>query len=355
MSQDRRLQIPITGSRPETNPKPATRNSERVTGNRQRATGNPQPVRIGVSSCLLGMKVRYDGGHKDDVFVHRTLSEYVEFVPVCPEVEIGLGTPRETIRLEGDPSDPRLIAPQSGRALTETMKAYASKRLDELAGIGLHGYILKKDSPSCGMERVRVHQAVSGRPARVGTGLFAAALMSRFPSLPVEEEGRLNDPILRENFIERVFAFYRLLQFLNSDPKAKDLVAFHSRTKMALLAHSPQHYKQLGQLVGSSGKALTESLQAYGSLFMGALQVKATRRKHANVLQHLAGYLKRALDADDRAEMAAGIEDYRQALVPLVVPLTLLKHHFRRHPIDWVLNQTYLNPYPAELMLRNHV
>ena len=327
----------------------------RIEGRKTNPVNPVNPVKIGVSSCLLGMMVRYDGGHKDDLFVHQVLSEYVEFVPVCPEVEIGLGTPRETIRLEGDPSDPRLVAPKSGRDFTETMKAFASRRTEELAAIGLHGYILKKDSPSCGMERVRVHQASSGSPARVGVGLFAAALMSRFPTLPVEEEGRLNDPVLRENFIERVFAFYRLQQFLSSEPKARDLVEFHSRTKMALLAHSPKHYKQLGQLVGSSGKALKPTLVAYGRLFMEALQVKATRRKHANVLQHLAGYLKRAVDADDRAETAASIEEYRQGLVPLVVPLTLLKHHFRRHPVDWVLNQTYLNPYPAELMLRNHV
>jgi len=334
---------------------PETSHTEPETGNREPVTGNRKQIRIGVSSCLLGMKVRYDGGHKEDSFVHHTLAQYVEFIPVCPEVDIGLGTPRETIRLEGDPSDPRLIAPKSGRDLTETMKTYAVKRLEELNGIGLHGYILKKDSPSCGMERVRVHQASSGSPARVGIGLFAAALMSRLPSLPVEEEGRLNDPVLRENFIERVFAFYRLQQFLNSQPIAGDLVEFHSRAKMALLAHSPKHYTHLGQLVGSSAKALKTTLQAYATFFMEALKVKATRRKHANVLQHLAGYLKRDVDAEDRAEMAASIEDYRQGLVPLVVPLTLLKHHFRRHPIDWVLNQTYLNPYPAELMLRNHV
>jgi uncharacterized protein YbgA (DUF1722 family)/uncharacterized protein YbbK (DUF523 family) len=334
MSQDRRLEIPTTNSQP--------------------VTRNSQPIRIGVSSCLLGMKVRYDGGHKDDVFVHQTLSQYAEFIPVCPEVEIGLGTPRETIRLEGDPSDPRLIAPKSRRDLTETMKTYASLRVEELAAIGLHGYILKKDSPSCGMERVRVHQG-TGSPARVGTGLFAAALMARFPALPVEEEGRLNDPLLRENFIERVFAYYRLQQFLDSNPRPRDLVDFHSRTKMTLLAHSAKYYKQLGQLVGSAGKASPATLAAYGWLFMEGLRVRATRRKHANVLQHLAGYLKKVLDSEDRAEIASTIDDYRHGLVPLVVPLTLLKHHFRRHPVGWVLGQTYLNPYPAELMLRNHV
>ncbi len=301
------------------------------------------------------MRVRYDGGHKEHSFVRYTLARYVEFVPVCPEVEIGLGTPRETIRLEGDPLDPRLVAPRSGRDLTHTMKAYASRRLDELARTGLHGYILKKDSPSCGMKRVRVHQARSGGAARVGTGLFAAALLSRFPSLPVEEEDRLNDPVRRDNFIERVFAFYRLHALLQSGPRARDLVEFHSRSEMAVLAHSPKHYAQLEQLAASAGQTPGATLQTYGRLFMEALKIKATRRKHTHVLQRLAGCLKRSLDANDSAEIAVSIEEYRQGLVPLVVPLTLLKHHCRRHSIEWALKQTYLNPYPAELMLRSQV
>jgi uncharacterized protein YbgA (DUF1722 family)/uncharacterized protein YbbK (DUF523 family) len=315
-----------------------------------------KPVRIGVSACLLGEKVRFDGGHKEDTFVHKTLADFVDFVPVCPEVDIGLGVPRETIRLEGDPSNPRLIAPKSGRDLTDQMNQYATRRLEELAHSGLHGYVLKKDSPSCGMERVRVYHQASGGAARVGIGLYAAALTARFPSLPVEEEGRLNDPVLRENFIERVFAYFRLQLFLEQKPSGSDLVEFHTASKMALLAHSPRHYQELGRLVAAAGRTPNpELLDNYARLFMEGLKVKATRRKHSNVLGHLMGYLKKALDPADKAELLETIDGYREGQVPLVVPLTLLKHHFRRHPSDWVNRQTYLNPYPAELMLRNHV
>jgi uncharacterized protein YbgA (DUF1722 family)/uncharacterized protein YbbK (DUF523 family) len=315
-----------------------------------------KPVRIGVSACLLGQKVRFDGGHKEDSFVHKTLADFVDFVPVCPEVDIGLGVPRETIRLEGDASLPRLVAPRSGRDLTDQMKDYAARRLEELAQSGLHGYVLKKDSPSCGMERVRVYDPVSGGAGRVGTGLYAAALMARFPSLPIEEEGRLNDAVLRENFIERVFAYYRLQHFLEQKPAGGDLVEFHTASKMALLAHSATHYRELGRLVAMAGKAVPpELLDTYVRLFMEGLKVRATRRKHSNVLGHLMGYLKKVLDPGDKAELLETINDYREGRVPLIVPLTLLKHHFRRYPTDWVNRQTYLNPYPAELMLRNHV
>jgi uncharacterized protein YbgA (DUF1722 family)/uncharacterized protein YbbK (DUF523 family) len=312
-------------------------------------------VRIGVSSCLLGQKVRYDGGHKEDAFVHRTLADFVDFVPVCPEVEIGLGVPREAIRLEGNASDPRLVAPKSGRDLTAQMKSWAADRLEGLADLGIHGYILKKDSPSCGMEREKVHHAEGGA-GRVGTGLFAAALMARFPSLPVEEEGRLNDPALRENFVERVFAYHRLQEFLKIRPSASAFIEFHTSAKMALLAHSPKNYRELGRLVAGAGRRVSsDTLSRYAELFMKTLKVKGTRSKHSNVLYHLMGYLKKDLDSQDKAELVQSVECYRTGLVPLVVPLTLLNHHFRRRPTDWALKQTYLNPYPAELMLRNHV
>ncbi|MCX7825428.1 MAG: DUF523 and DUF1722 domain-containing protein [Verrucomicrobiae bacterium] len=312
-------------------------------------------IRIGISACLLGERVRYDGGHKHDAFLTGTLGRFFEWVPVCPEVELGLGTPRESIRLEGDPDNPRLVAPRSGKDHTEAMNRYAAKRLEKLAPLGLCGYILKKDSPSCGMARVRVYDE-RGMAARMGRGLFAGALMKRFPMLPVEEEGRLHDMTLRENFIERVFALHRWREFLKGKPRAKDLVAFHTCQKLALMAHRPAHYQKLGRLVAGAGRApLPETLTTYGATFMEGLAMHATTRKHANVLYHLAGYLKDALDAGDKAELAECIEDYRAGRVPLIVPLTLLNHHFRRHPHPWVAGQTYLNPYPAELMLRNHV
>jgi uncharacterized protein YbgA (DUF1722 family)/uncharacterized protein YbbK (DUF523 family) len=313
------------------------------------------PIRIGISSCLLGEKVRFDGGHKREAFIVDTLGQFFHWVPICPELEIGLGTPRESLRLVGTPERPRLLAPRSRSDYTAAMQRYAAERLESLTPLGLHGYILKKDSPSCGMERVRVY-GLDGTPHRSGRGLFTAALMQRFPLLPVEEEGRLQDMRLRENFIERVFAYYRWTELIGPSAIPRDLVRFHTQHKLTLLAHSRPHYQLLGQLVAQAGKISAATLlQEYGATFMDALKVKATYKKHANVLYHLLGYLKKALDTHDKTEMVASIEEYRKGLVPLIVPLTLLKHHFRRHPVPWVCEQTYLQPYPAELMLRNHV
>lgn len=318
--------------------------------------GESRPeIRIGISSCLLGEKVRFDGGHKHDSLITGVLGKFFAWVPVCPEVEIGLGTPRESLRLVGISSHPRLIAPKSESDHTEAMNHYAQRRAAELAEMNLHGYILKKDSPSCGMERVRVYDQ-HGSPRRDGRGLFATALMERLPDLPIEEEGRLQDVPLRENFVERVFARHRWLEFLAGKPKAADLVAFHTRHKLTLLAHSEDTFRRMGPLVARAGKGSVQELaKQYGGLFFRALAVRATPRKHANVLYHLAGYLKDALDSADKSELVDCIEAYRMGRVPLVVPITLLKHHFRRHPAPWVLEQTYLNPYPDELMLRNHV
>jgi uncharacterized protein YbgA (DUF1722 family)/uncharacterized protein YbbK (DUF523 family) len=313
------------------------------------------PIRIGISACLLGEKVRFDAGHKRDAFIVETLGQFFHWVPVCPEMEIGLGTPRETLRLIGDAAAPQLIATQSQSDHTETMRRFAHDRVAQLAELGLHGYILKKDSPSCGMMRVRVY-GQGGIPQRNGQGLFAHALMTHLPLLPVEEEERLHDMPLRENFIERVFAYYRWCAFVALTPAAKDVVQFHTQNKLSLLVHSRPHYQALGRLVAQSGALpIDDLLREYGRQFMAGLKVKASRKKHANVLSHLQGYLKQQLDAVDKAELVACIEDYRQGLVPLVVPLTLLQHHFRRHPVSWVEEQTYMNPYPAELMLRNHV
>ena len=312
-------------------------------------------IRIGISSCLLGDKVRFDGGHKRQAFLVDTLGQFFQWIPVCPEVEIGLGTPRESLRLVGTPQAPRLLAPRSHRDHTETMQRFAAERLEALATLDLHGYILKKDSPSCGMERVRVY-GEGGSAQRTGRGLFAAALMQRFPLLPIEEEGRLQDMPLRENFIERVFAYYRWSALLAMRPTPKDLVQFHTQHKLTVLAHSRVHYQRLGRLVAQAGTLpLADVLRQYGVTFMDGLQAKATTKKHANVLYHLLGYVKKSVDTADKAEVVTYIEEYRRGLVPLVVPLTLLQHHLRRHAVPWALEQTYLQPYPMELMLRNHV
>jgi uncharacterized protein YbgA (DUF1722 family)/uncharacterized protein YbbK (DUF523 family) len=312
--------------------------------------------RIGISSCLLGENVRFDGGHKRDRFLTDTLGSFCDWVPVCPEIEVGLGVPRESLRLIGKPDQPRLVAPASGTDWTKAMTGWGRRRTKELADADLHGYILKKDSPSCGMERVRVYHEGGGGCERRGTGLWARALMDRFPLLPLEEEGRLNDPRLRENFIERVFAYYRWVRTFSARPRPRDLVRFHANHKMTLLSHSPAHYRRLGPLVAQAGsRPLRPLLEEYGETFMEALRMRATPRKHANVMQHLQGFVKKELDKDDKAELGEAIEAYRAEQVPLIVPLTLLRHHLRRHPVEWALEQTYLNPYPAELMLRNHV
>lgn len=313
-------------------------------------------LRLGVSSCLLGEKVRFNGGHKRDRFVTDVLSRYVEWVPVCPEFEMGLGAPRESLRLVGDREDPRLIAPASGTDHTAAMKRFVRTRLRELTHATLHGFIVKKDSPTCGMTRVRVWHEGGGGHERKGIGLFTGALMDRLSLLPVEEEGRLHDPRLRENFIERVFAYSRWSEFLNRKPRRGDLVRFHTTHKLTLRSHSEKLYRELGRIVADpKGHPLRELLARYGDGFMAALTLIATPSKHANVLYHMLGYLKRELDASDRGELVERIEEYRKERVPLVVPLTLFQHHFRRHPVDWIAEQTYLAPYPAELMLRNHV
>jgi len=313
------------------------------------------PIRVGISACLLGQEVRFDGGHKRDRYITDTLGKFFEWVPVCPEVEMGLGTPRETLRLVGDPEAPRLVFAKKGEDQTELMRAWATSRLDRLAKANLSGYILKSDSPSCGMERVRVYRS-SGIPSKDGVGIFARALMDRFPLLPVDEEGRLHDLPLRENFVERVFCYRRWRDLVAGGITRGKLVAFHTAHKLLLLAHSPKHYTELGRLV-ANGKALSpkELEGRYGELFMAGLTVKATAKKHTNVMHHILGYLKRDLDARDKAELLTVINDYYRGFVPLVVPLTLLKHHLTRVNVPYLQDQIYLNPHPKELMLRNHV
>jgi uncharacterized protein YbgA (DUF1722 family)/uncharacterized protein YbbK (DUF523 family) len=313
-----------------------------------------EKIRLGVSACLLGEAVRYDGGHKRDAFLTETLAPFVEWVSVCPELELGLGVPRDTLRLVGEGRAPRLVVERTGEDLTARMRRFARDRLDELAALDLDGYVLKRASPSCGLFRVRVY-GQTGAPGAVGRGLFAGALVERFPALPVEEEGRLNDPAIRENFIERVFAMARWRAFARRRPRARDLVAFHAAQKFAVLAHSPAHYTRLGRLVASAGALTGAMLDEYAHLLMEALAVRATRARHVNVLQHLAGFFKARLESDERAELVEVIAEYRHGLVPLVVPITLIRHHARRLAVAYLREQVYLSPHPKELMLRNHV
>jgi len=314
-----------------------------------------RPIRIGISSCLLGQKVRFDGGHKRDAFLVETFGAFVEWVPVCPEVELGLGIPREALRLSRKDGEIRMVNTKSGRDITAEMRRWSVDRVESLAGEDLAGYVLKKDSPSCGMERVKIYGG-AGMAERTGRGLFAEALLARFPRMPVEEEGRLSDPRLRENFVERVFAWVRLRDFFAGRWTVGGLVRFHTVHKMALLAHSPEIYADLGRLVAgaaSLGRAALET--RYRDGFMDALAKMATTRKHTNVLLHMAGHFKTLLEADEKQELLSSIEDYRLGLVPLVVPLTLVRHHVRRQRVEYLAGQVYLDPHPKELMLRNHV
>lgn len=312
-------------------------------------------LRIGISSCLLGDEVRFDGGHKRDAFLTQVLAPYVEWVRVCPEVEVGMGVPRETLRLVKAGDDTRMITTRTGIDHTDSMRAWALRRTRALAEMDLRGYVLKKDSPSCGMERVKVYGGAAGA-TRTGVGTYAEILKDRFPSLPIEEEGRLNDHVLRENFIERVFAYDRLRALFEGRWTYKALVAFHTAHKMALLAHSTTAYQELGRLV-ASGKAMPRAdlQQQYEELFMRTLARPATTKRHTNVLMHMAGHLKTKLDEAAKQELLACLDEYRRGLVPLVVPLTLLRHYVRLHDINYLAGQTYLEPHPRELMLRNHV
>ena len=311
------------------------------------------PIRVGVSACLLGQEVRYDGRHKRSAFVADVLARFVELVPVCPEVELGLGVPREPIRLERAGRRLRLVAPGSGIDHTEAMQAWAAERLAALEPLGLCGYVLKSRSPSCGMAGVEVHPAAGGRPTKEGVGLFAAALMARQPLLPVEEEGRLEDPRVQEQFVERLFAWRRLRALFRPRWRVADLVRFHTAGKLLLLAHDPQAYRALGRLVASAkGRPRAELADAYRQGYMRALARPATTGKHVNVLQHMAGYLRDLLPAPQRRELERAIEDYRRARVPWTVPAELIRHHARAQGVSYVQGQVYLEAHPAELMAR---
>jgi uncharacterized protein YbgA (DUF1722 family)/uncharacterized protein YbbK (DUF523 family) len=316
-----------------------------------------EKLRIGVSQCLLGEEVRFDGGHKRNRFVMNTLSYYVAYTGVCPEVEVGMPTPREAIRLSGTSESPRLIGVQSATDHTDAMEAWSSSRLSWLEEQSLDGYIFKKDSPSCGLFRVRVYDPDSGVPSRDGRGVFARAVVDAFPLLPVEEEGRLNDPPLRENFISRIFIYHRWKAFLAEERTPAGLVHFHTIHKMSFLAHSPSHYRELGRIVSRAGSGdLDPLLGEYAKTMTACTQVLATTGKHTNVIMHLMGFIKDKLDARDKAELLDVVEQMRNHVLPLIVPITLLKHHLWKCEVpEWVHSQIYLSPYPGELMLRNHV
>jgi len=314
-----------------------------------------EKVRLGISTCLLGEPVRYDGGHRLDRFLTDTLGRYVEYVPVCPEVECGFGIPRESMRLEGDPQGPTLITSRTRRNLTGQMLSWAHNRVVELERENLCGFIFKSNSPSSGMERVKVFGR-DGMPRKIGTGIFAGVFMKHFPLVPVEEDGRLHDPVLRESFIERIFVLKRWREMIGQGAKISSFVEFHGRHKLLIMAHSPRHGVGLGKLVAAPKTIQKQELQEqYQSLLMEALKLRSTIKKNTNVLQHLMGYFKKELSADEKQELLEVIEHYHRGDFPLIVPITLINHYIRKYDQPYLKGQYYLNPHPVELQLRNHV
>jgi len=311
--------------------------------------------KVGISACLLGQRVRYDGGHKRDFFLTEIFGRFVAWVPICPEVEVGMGVPRETVRLVGTADRAKMIAEKSGKDWTVAMRRFTALRIRELAPLKLSGYVFKKNSPSCGIDKVRVYSS-SGMAARNGRGLFAAAVMREFPLMPVEEEGRLQDAALRENYIERVFAYARWQESAAGAKSLRSLVQFHTAHKFLLLAHSERHYRQLGRLVAEGKKqSPRNTYEQYGAAFMQALAIRATVKKHANVLEHMTGYFSQQLSSSERGELVELIRNYREQLVPLIAPITLIRHYVTKFAIDYLDQQVYLRPSPKELMLRHHV
>jgi uncharacterized protein YbgA (DUF1722 family)/uncharacterized protein YbbK (DUF523 family) len=312
-------------------------------------------IKLGISTCLLGENVRYDEGHKLDRFLTDTLGQYVEYVPVCPEVECGLPVPREAMHLEGDPDSPRLMTLKTKQDMTERMVQWAVKRVVELEKEDLCGFIFKSESPSSGMERIKVYNE-KGMPAKKGVGIFARIFMDYFPLLPVEDEGRLHDPNLRENFIERIFTLKRWREALTKKENRGIVVDFHTKHKLLIFSHSSKHYQTMGKLVAKAKNLpLKELYQQYQTILMEALQHKTTPKKNANVLQHMMGYFKEQLSSDEKQELLEVIDHYRQEYIPLAVPVTLVQHYVRKYDQPYLKEQLYLHPHPLELQLRNHV
>lgn len=314
-------------------------------------------IKIGVSSCLIGEKVRWNGDHKQNRYVKDTLCKFFEYTPVCPEVEVGMGTPRETVALYGTLENPKMLSRKTQTDWTQKMNRYTKNRIKDLSKDDLCGYIFKSKSPSCGLGRIPVYDENDRSKARHGAGIFADAFIKANPFIPTEDEGRLRDPKIRENFIVRVFCFSRLkTELLNKKAKPGTLVKFHTQHKFLLLAHSRKHYQTLGKIVAEvKNNPWNRVLSSYIFSFMEALALKSTPKKNTDVLLHMMGFLKKILTKSEKEDILTAIEDYRNELLPLIVPVTLVRHQVKKHNIEYLLDQVYLNPHPKELMLRNHV
>ena len=312
---------------------------------------DPKIIRVGISGCLMGQKVRFDGGHKRSDFCTDQLANHVEFVPFCPEMAIGLGTPRPSIRLISSGEDGNIIAQTAkGVDVTDALRDYGRTMAAQFGG--LSGYVLCAKSPSCGMERVRIYHESGRGNVKDGTGIYTSELMKAQPLLPLEEDGRLNDAGLRENFVTRVFALHDWQSLCHEGITAARLIAFHSRYKYLLMAHHRESYQQLGKLLSDLSSNVPAIADTYIAELMQALSLPVTRNNHTNVLQHLQGYFKRLLNSGQRQELADTITQYHQGIVPLFAPLTLFRHYLKEFPNDYLQQQVYLNPHPEALKLR---
>jgi uncharacterized protein YbgA (DUF1722 family)/uncharacterized protein YbbK (DUF523 family) len=313
-----------------------------------------EKIKIGISACLLGEKVRYDGGHRLDQYITETLGRYFEWVPVCPEVEYGLPVPREAMHLSGEPSSPRLVTVRTGIDHTDGMKKWAADKLIRLEKENLCGFIFKSKSPSSGIGGIKVYS--SSGITNKGTGIFGGAFMHYFPLIPAIDDGRLHNPDLRENFIEQVLVYNRWQEFLKKGAGIRELIAFHTDLKLLILSHSPKHYSALGILVARAKIYRPDALYSeYIKILMEGLRLIATVKKNANVLLHIAGYFKKRLSSQDKRELLEVIEEYHKGYIPLIVPVVLINHYVRKIDEPYLKMQFYLNPHPVELMLRNHV
>lgn len=311
-------------------------------------------ITVGVSSCLIGERVRWNGGHQLNHFIKDILGSFFNFIPVCPEFECGLGVPREPLRLVGDPALPRMLTNKTRVDITDRMTEWAMNRVKDLEKEDLCGFIFKSKSPSSGLYRVKIYND-KGYPVNQGTGLFARAFVDAFPLVPVEEDGRLCDDSIRENFIERIFVFKRWRDLLKKNPQVRHIMDFHTRHKYLIMSHSPKHYSLMGRLVaGMKRDTFSEEMKNYEAMLTEAMTLKATVAKHVNVLHHISGYFKRHMTQDEKKELLELIEHYRAGSLPLIVPVTLINHYVRKTAEPYLSNQIYLNPHPLELKLRNH-
>ncbi|OFZ45763.1 MAG: hypothetical protein A2381_15045 [Bdellovibrionales bacterium RIFOXYB1_FULL_37_110] len=315
---------------------------------------NQNQLRLGISACLLGAKVRYDGAHKLDKWIKNTLGQFATFIPICPELECKMSIPRPPMHLEGTRDNPHLIQTLAKLDLTKQMNSWIKPKIKELKYKNLDGYILKTRSPSCGLRDIKIFSPTGKLVSKTGTGLFAKAFLKAFPLLPVEDEDRLQDPKCRENFIERIFVMKRWRELLTHKKSLKALINFHTKHQLLMMSHSLPHYQKMGKLLASHRPDGLALYQSYQKNMLEALRLPTTTKKHFHVLQHAIGYFKSDLSSAEKKELLNILKQYKTDKLPLLVPITLINHYAKKLHKDYLLEQYYLNPHPKELKIKNH-